>query len=158
MKKFCLIVMVSFCVIGFLNGVTPIRADAAPHGKIFREGVGYCWNFSNRILEISGKIQLRFANIGDSSYLCSGMSTVTYPVIMQFPVYGNAELVGGEIYLTLSLAGIRNGVIGIDMQKAILDPTTLNGTFEYIGVYSSGVGESAAVEISEGTLTRTTCQ
>ncbi len=53
--------------------------------------------------------------------------------------------------MTLSLAGIRNDAIGIDMQKAILDPATLDGTFEYIGVYFD------AVELSEGTLTYTTC-
>jgi len=122
------------------------------------EGKLYCWNFSNPILGISGKVQLRFANIGGSSYLVSGMSTVTYPVTMQFPVYGNVELVGGNMYLTLTLAGIRNGVIGIDMQKAQLDPITLNGTFEQIGVYSGAVVGSAVTEISGGTFTHTTCQ
>ncbi len=152
MKKFCSIVMVSFCIIAFLNGVTPIKADAADYGWKLQKRGDYCWNFSNPILEISGTAQVRFAPIGGGHYLCSGVMTVTNPALGGFPAYGNAEIVGGEVYITLSLAGIRNGVIGIDMLKARLDPTTLNGTFEYIGVYFD------AVEISEGTLTYTTCQ
>jgi hypothetical protein len=146
MKKFLSIVMASFCVIGFLNGVTPIEADAGDY-------LGdYCWNFSNPTLGTSGTARLGVTHIGGGHYLCSGVFTVTYPIFMQFPTYGNAEIVGGEIYVTLSTAGIRNGVIGIDMSKARLDPTTLNGTSESIGVYFD------AVELSEGTLTHTTCQ
>lgn len=150
--KFFSIVMVSFCVIGLLNGVIPIKADAGDYGwKLHKRG-DYCWNFSNPTLGISGTVQLRFTHIGGGHYLCSGVITVTNPILMGFPAYGNAEIVGGEVYITLSLAGIRNGVIGIDMLKARLDPTTLNGTFEHIGVYFD------AVELSEGTLTYTTCQ
>lgn len=149
--KFFSIVMVSFCVIGLLIGVTPIKTDAGGPGWKFKHG-DYCWNFSNPALGISGTLQLGITHIGGGHNLCSGVFTVTDPPIMQFPAYGNAEFVGGEIYVTLSLAGIRNGVIGIDMMKARLDHTDLNGTFEWIGVYFD------AVEISEGTLTYTTCQ
>jgi len=146
MKKFFSIVMASFCVIGFLNGVTPIEADADDY-------LGdYCWNFSNPTRGTSGTTRLGVTHIGGGHYLLSGVSTLTYPILMQFPVFGNAEIVGGEIIVTTILAGIRNGVIGIDMGKARLDPTTLNGTFESIGVYFD------AVELSEGTLMHTTCQ
>ena len=70
---------------------------------------------------------------------------------MQFPTFGNVEILDGKIYMTLSLAGIRNDTIGNDMIKAKLDPVNLNGTFESIGVYID------AVELSEGTLTRIAC-
>jgi hypothetical protein len=144
--KFFSIVMVGFCAIGLLYGVTPIKADAGDY-------LGdYCWNYSNPTRGVVGTLQLGITNIGGGHCLCSGVFTVTDPISKQFPVYGNAELVGGEICVTFSLAGIRNDVIGIDMIKARLDPTNLNGTFESIGVYSD------AVELSEGTLTYTTCQ
>jgi len=144
--KFFSIVMVNFCVIGLLYGVTPIKADAGDY-------LGdYCWNFSNPTLGTTGTLQLGVTHIGGGHYLCSGVFTVTDPIFKQFPAYGNVEFLAGKIYVTLSLAGIRNDVIGIDMIKAILEPTNLNGTFESIGVYSD------AVELSEGTLTYTTCQ
>jgi|LGVE01.1.fsa_nt_gb hypothetical protein len=54
--------------------------------------------------------------------------------------------------ISLSFPGIRNGHLGIDMHSIRLDPNTLNGTAECIGVYFD------AVELSEGTLTYTTCQ
>jgi hypothetical protein len=155
MKKLCSIAVSSICFISFINGVTIKEAKArdidADYFKDLTSKADKCWNFSNPILGISGKTQLRFSNIGGNHYLCSGVSTVTDPLFMQFPVYGNAEFLEGEIYVTLSLAGVRNGVIGMDMQKARLDPATLNGTFEYIGVYAD------AVEISDGTLTRVPC-
>jgi hypothetical protein len=144
--KLLSVVMISFLVIGSLNGVTAIKADA---GEYLGD---YCWNYSNPTLGALGTLQLGVTHIGGSHCLCSGVFTVTDPISKQFPAYGNAELVGGEIYVTLSLAGIRNDVIGIDMIKAKLVPTNLNGTFEHIGVYPD------AVELSEGTLTYTTCQ
>ena len=96
--------------------------------------------------------ELGMTHIGGGHYLCSGVFTVTDPIFKQFPAYGNTELVGIEIYVTLSLAGTRNNVIGIDIIKARLAPTNLNGTFETTGVYPD------AVEHSEGTLTYTACE
>jgi len=149
------------------DGVTDIAVYRASTGfwyirpsdypRILKERGDYCWNFSNPILGISGTVRLRFTHIGGGHYLCSGLTTVTNPSL-QLPVYGNAEIVEGNIYVTLSLAGIRNGVIGIDMQKAILNPTTLNGTFDYFGIYSGAVAGSAVTEVSNGTLTYTTCE
>ena len=153
--KFFSTVIVSFCVIGLLIGVTPIKADAGGKKSIGRGD--FCWNFVNPDLYISGTLQLGVTNIGGDHHLCSGLFTITSSgdpayVGMQFPAYGNLEIVEEVIYLTLSLAGIRNVEIGIDMMKAILDPDSLSGTFEWIGVYSD------AVELSDGTLTSTTCQ
>jgi len=112
----------------------------------------HCWNFSDQILGISGTLQLGLTHIGGGHFLCSGVSTVTDPIFLQFPVYGNAEVVGGEIFLTISSAGMRNDVMGIDMSKVRLNATTLNGRFESIGVYVD------AVEHSVGIATYTACQ
>ena len=133
-------------VIGFLYVITPIKAGAGDY-------LGdYCWNFSNQTFGGSGTLKLGVVHLGGGHYLCSGLITVTDPIFMQFPAYGNAEVVGGEIYMTLSLAGIRNDVMGIDMMKARLNPINLSGPFEYIGVYVDDV------EHSVGTVTYTACQ
>ncbi len=144
MKKHLSIFMISLCIICLLKAVIPTKADAGDY-------VGdFCWNFSSP--KASGVVRLGITHIGGGHFLCSGVFTVTKPGSMQFPTYGNAEIVGGQIYITLSSAGIRNGVIGNDMQKAILDPATLNGTVQLVGVYFD------AVEIGNGTLTYATCQ
>ena len=143
--KFFSTVIVSFCVIGLLIGVTPIKADA---GKpLFGRG-DYCWNYYNYDFNTSGTLQLGVTNIGGDHNLCSGLFTVTGEGI--FPAYGNLEIVGDDIYLTLSLAGVRDGEIGIDKMKAILD-SDLVGTFESFGVYSNS--DAPVVELSSGTLT-----
>jgi len=139
------------CVVTSSIFVTPIMVNAAdkdPKPK----SAEHCWNFSNPDLETSGKLQLGVTDIGDGHRLCSGVVTVVDPISFQGSTYGNIEYLAGEFHMTLSAAGIRNGVIGIDMMKARLDPTSLDGTFESIGVYFD------AVEISSGTLTYTDCQ
>ena len=159
--KFFSTVIVSFCIIGLLIGVTPIKADA---GKpLFGRG-DYCWNFDLNAMSMT--LQLGVTHIGGGHNLCSGLFTITGPPgpyqNMQFPAYGNLEIVGGEIYLTLSLAGVRDEIIGIDMMKAILNPDNLNGTFEWIGVYSVSEEvpshDDAVVELSDGELWSTTCE
>lgn len=112
----------------------------------------HCWNFSNTVLGISGTLRLGVTHIGGGHNLCSGYFTVKVPINKQFPAYGNIEIVGESIYLTITFTGQRNENIGIDMIKAILDSNMSNGTFKSIGVYVD------AVELSEGTLTSTTCQ
>ena len=144
--NFFSIVMVCFCVIGSLNGVTAIKADAGDY-------LGdYCWNVSNTPLEWSWKLQLGVTHIGSGHCLCSGIITVTDPFYLQIPTHGNMELIGNEIRISLSFPGIRNGHLGIGMHSIKLDPNTLNGTAECIGVYFD------AVELDESILTYTACE
>ncbi len=85
--------------------------------------------------------------------MCSGVFTVTEPTSTQFPVHGNVELLGGEIYVTLSLAHrLRNSSLGLTVLEARLDPTDLNGTFESINLFID------IVEVSQGTFAYTTCK
>ncbi|MBW1695026.1 MAG: hypothetical protein JRJ41_12975 [Deltaproteobacteria bacterium] len=117
-----------------------------------------CWEFTTERIDneedgdqISATIRLGFLHIGNDHYVCSGILSVP-DFDMEFPAYGNAEIIGEEIYLTLSFAGVRDGEIGIDMEKAILDIDTFDGVSEGIGVY-----HSAITELSEGTLTSIPC-
>mgnify|MGYP001820676540 CR=1 FL=1 len=139
--KFLSIVVISLFVISLFFGFTPTKADAGD----------FCWDFSNSTFDTSGTFKLGVIPIGGSHFLCSGVLSVTDPIVMQFPAFGNVEILDGKIYMTLSLAGTRNDTIGNDMIKATLDPVNLNGTFESIGVYID------AVELSEGTLTHIAC-
>jgi len=134
----------AFCVICMLFGFALSGADAGEYLGDF------CWSYSNTTLGASGILKLGISHMGGDHYTCSGVVTLVNPISMQFPTYGNIELLQGKIYITLSFAGIRDGVIGADTVKAVLGPD-LNGTFESIGVYAD------AVEISEGTVTSTTC-
>jgi hypothetical protein len=112
----------------------------------------HCWDVSNPDLGTSARLILHVMKLGDGHHLCTGVVIVTDPISYQTSVFGNAEYLAGEFHMTLSLAGTRNGVIGIDMTKARLDADTLDGTFEHIGVYDG------AVEISSGTLVYTSCE
>jgi hypothetical protein len=110
----------------------------------------FCWNFSSTN-EVAGSMRVGVTRLGDGHFLVSGKATVTTPINGQFPVFGNAEWVDGDIVLTVTNAGVRNGIIGIDLTKAVLDPSTLDGTSEWIGTYSD------AVELATGSFTYTEC-
>jgi hypothetical protein len=116
----------------------------------------HCWNYKNVTKDTSGTLRLAFFHLGSEHYLCSGIANVTD--YGSFPAYGNAEVVGGELYLTLSLAGQRDGIIGNDMIKFILNPSSLKGTFTGFGVYSLDGTSDAVVELThDGTLTKVSC-
>lgn len=102
----------------------------------------------------TGTVQLHFYHLGNNHHLCSGAATVLSHV--DFPVYGNAKIVGGQIYLTYSGAGIRNGIIGHDLTKAILNPDTMGGTVTAIEVYWDDTAPegTAIIELTDsGTFT-----
>ena len=150
--KFFSRMLISLCIIALLNVVTAIKADAG-------EYIGnYCWNFTMTVdgLPASGTIQLGVNHIGGGHYLCSGIITVTDPLSLQVAAFGNVELLENEIRVTLSNQGKKfddygNYTVGIDMNTIILDPNTLNGTSEGIGIYYDGI------ELSEGIVTYTSC-
>ena len=145
-KKILTIAIIIFGGISLFNGTIPENASAG-------EYVGdFCWEFFRKTPEVSGTLQLGVYHIGGGHFICSGLFKVTAPISIERPVYGNAEYVGEEIFLTLSLAGVRNGVIGSDTMRANLNPENLSGPFEYIGIYFD------AVEISEGSLTYINCK
>jgi len=142
----CCVVTSSIC----FTAITAEAADKDPKPK----NDEHCWDISNPECQSESCVRLILyvMKIGDGHHLCTGVFIVTEGIDYQGSVFGNAEYLAGEFHMTLSLAGIRNGVIGIDMMKARLDPDTLDGTFEYIGVYAD------AVEISSGTLVYTSCE
>ena len=153
-KRFGLLVAVSFCLFGLLSCMTVMKAEA---GDYIGE---YCWNFTTTVngTQVLGTVQLGISLLGGGHYLCSGISSVTDPYSLQFATHGNVEIIGNKIIATLSLQGKRYDsvggyTVGIDMYTFTLDPQTLNGTFEGIGVYSDGT------EMVSGTVNySSTCQ
>lgn len=95
-----------------------------------------CWNYSDTNYSLLGTVKLRFNYIGGISYLCNG--TIEVPSLNKsFPVFGNVEIVEEKVVMTLSAAGIGGGKMGIDMTKAILDPTSLNGKYGVLSINKS---------------------
>ena len=104
-KRFGLLVAVNFCLFGLLSGMIVMKAEA---GDYIGE---YCWNFTNTTFQTAGAIRLGIDHIGDNHYLCTGKVTVTSPVSLKVPVFGNAEIVDGKIIITLTIPGRRNGAV-----------------------------------------------
>lgn len=139
--KFGFVLFIS-CLL--VSASTPITAIA---GEYIGE---FCWNFTNTTNGSSGVISLGVEHIGDGHYLCSGKATVKSPVTLTIPVFGNAEIVDGKIVITLTVPGRRNGNLGSEIVYILLT-SGFNGTLESIGIYSD------KIEVSQGTVTYTTC-
>ena len=149
-KRFVLLVAVSFCLFGFLAGTTVMKAEAGDY-------IGdYCWNFTSSTGTL-GIIKLGISHLGGGHYLCSGINSITHPVSVQVPTHGNVEFIGNKIIITLSFQEKNYGsaagnALGLGMLTITLDQT-LNGTFEGISVYAD------KTEMLNGTVTySSTCQ
>lgn len=144
--------LIGLILIALFNIAVVINASAG-------EYVGdFCWNFSstNNGTQISGSVLLGINHIGGGHCTCSGIITVTSPIFLQFTTFGNLELLGDEIRVTLTNQGKRfdnqgKYTVGIDMSTISLDLNTLNGLMEGFGIYSE---ES---ELSKGAVTFTSC-
>jgi hypothetical protein len=105
----------------------------------------FCWRYSGSTYGGTATVQLGINSIGGGHFLCSGVITAdSYPENLwpsngKFTTFGNAEIVGNGIKITLAFAGARNGVIGNDMFVVTLNPKTLDGTGKRIGVYSEKI-------------------
>ena len=150
--KFISKMLIGLVMFALFNVAVVINASAG-------EYVGdFCWNFSstNNGTQISGSVRLGINHIGGGHCTCSGILTVTEPILLQFTTFGNLEILNGEIRVTLTNQGKRfddqgHYTVGIDMSTISLDPNTLNGSMEGFGIYSE---ES---ELSKGTVTFTSC-
>jgi hypothetical protein len=149
--KFFAGILVGLCVIGLANIQPPTKAEI--NGDADALSGEHCWAFSSTTDEtpVSGTLRLGVMNIGHDHYLCSGIMTITEPISFHFTTFGNMEFVDDELRCTLSTQGVRyeneSYTVGIDMLTVTIDPNTLNGTSEGIGVYPG------AIEYSRGTFT-----
>ena len=152
MKTFSSTKFVMFCLLAMFVCMFSTKAHAGDYLGDF------CWRFSSSTYGTTGTAQFGITHIGGSHFLCSGVITVDnypnneWPSGGKFTAYGNAEIVGNEIRVTLSTAGARDGAIGNDMYVITLNAQTLNGTGKRIGVYSD------KIETEESTFTFTGCQ
>lgn len=148
------LVAVCFCLFGFIFCVVVMKAEA---GDYIGE---HCWNLTGSSEDYSGKMKLGISHLGGSHYLCSGIISFTgpsHPLPVKFSTHGNIEIIGNKFIITLSIQGKilydEGGyTVGIDMYTITLDPQTLNGTVEGIGVYTD------EIETTKGTVSYTTCQ
>jgi len=149
--KFFAGILVGLCVIGLANIQPPTKAEI--DGDADGLSGEHCWAFSSTTVgtPVVGTLRLGIMNIGQDHYLCSGIVTVTEPISLYFTTFGNMELVDNELRCTLSVQGKRfeneSYTVGIDMLTVTIDPNTLDGTSEGIGVYAGGI------EYSQGTFT-----
>jgi hypothetical protein len=150
--KFLAGILVGLCVIGLANIQPPTKAEI--DGDADSLSGEHFWTVSSTTegTPVLGTLRLGIMNIGKDHYLCSGIMTVTEPLSIHFTTFGNMELVDNELRCTLSVQGKRfdnegNYTVGIDMATVTIDPNTLNGTSEGIGIYSG------AIEYSQGTIT-----
>ena len=67
------------------------------------------------------------------------------------PEFTIAEIMDGKIVITLTVPGRRNGNLGSEIAYISLNPSNFSGTMESIGIFSD------KIEVSEGTITLTTC-
>lgn len=150
--KFLAGILVGLCVIVLANIQPPTNAEINSDADGFSGE--HCWTFSRTTdgTPVSGTLRLGIMNIGEGHYLCSGILTITEPFSIHFTTFGNMEFVDNEIRCTLSVQGKRfdnegNYTVGIDMVTVTIDPNTLNGTSEGIGIFYD------AIELSQGTFT-----
>jgi hypothetical protein len=150
--KFFAGILVGLCVIGLANIQPPTNADVDGDADSFSGE--HCWTYSGTTegTPVLGTVRLGIMNIGQDHYLCSGIMTITEPLSIHFTAFGNMEFVDNELRGTFSTQGKRfdnegNYTVGIDMTTITLDPNTLNGTSEGIGIYPD------AIELSQGTFT-----
>ena len=144
----CRVFFVSFCAI-FMGLI--INFSLSTHSYAGQYLGEYCWTYETDDNDVKGTIRLGVNHIGDNHYMCSGVIDVQSPIKMKFPTFGNVEFVDDKVVVTLSLNGIRDGQIGVEMIKLELDPVTFNGKTESFGAYMD------ANEYVEGKVTFVDC-
>jgi len=145
--KFATGILVGLCIVGAMGipSVQEVEGEAETDGLAGE----HFWSFSNMVDDtpVSGMLRLGVMKVTDDHYLCSGVFTFTDPMPLEFTTFGNMERLDKEVRATLCLQGIRcvDGycTVGIDMMTVTMDPNTLSGPSEGIGVYHGATERSA---------------
>lgn len=162
MKMFTnLVITICFALLTNIFGSAVVLAHDTSHTKIhdqntrtLNEGVDYCWEMTDYVLNYTATMRLGFNRVGEDHYLVGGIGTAK-STSGQFEItrtaHGSAEIIDGELVLSFTNAGIRNNIIGIDLTRARLNSVTFDGTFDHYG------GFYDAVEISNGEMLSIKC-
>ncbi len=142
--RFCVLAL---CVLGVLLGGSLGSAHAEFLGDV-------CWTFAGSQLT-SGTVRAGVYHIGGGHYLLSGVSSVSFPISFQTPINGNAEFIGGNIQLTMLVAGRPGGHATHVVYHVVLNPATLNG--DYVGGATDMTDSSAEFGLTSGSVTHITC-
>ncbi len=127
MKELKIMVVTLIFVVGFLvsGGIAKVEAGILP-GEYLGE---LCWDHLGDIYVLG------VTHMGDNHFLVAG--SVTNPLFPGFtvPVNGNAEIVGGQILITLNASGAGPAAVIASTAHVILDPATLVGTIEFLDLF-----------------------
>lgn len=151
-KTFCSLVIVSLFIM--------LSTYSLVHAKEFPRFKGeLCWSFTG-----PGIMNLWVQDIGGGHYIVSGKITING--IIQNILHGNAEIDGSNIYMTLVNSGKNSQAMWTGINHAILDGSTLSGTFEAIGndrsysevpIQIGGIFIDSDTQYSSGSLTLISC-
>jgi hypothetical protein len=144
--KFATGILVGLCIVG-ATGIRPVH-KVVGQGETDALAGEHFWSFSNTVddTRVSGMLRLGVMKVTDDHYLCSGVFTFTDPMPFEFTTFGNMERLETEVRVTLCVQGIRcvdgSCTVGIDMMTITMDPNTLSGPSEGIGVYHGATEHS----------------
>ena len=124
MKELQIMVVTLIFVVGFLvsGGIAKVEAQSPP-GAYLGE---LCWDHLGDIFVLG------VTHMGDNHFPVAG--SVSNPLVpgITVPVHGNAEIVGGQILMTLNASGAGPAAVLASTAHVILDPAILVGTIEFL--------------------------
>ncbi|MFQ5962228.1 MAG: hypothetical protein ACE5MG_12610 [Candidatus Methylomirabilales bacterium] len=124
MRASKIMVVTLIFMVGFLisSGISGVEAQFAP-GEYLGQ---FCWD------NLGATVVLGVTHMGDNHFLVSG--TVTFLQGDTAPFHGNAEIVGGQVLMTVNASGDELTEVFATTAHVILDPATLDGTIEFLNV------------------------
>lgn len=146
MKKRILVATILFSILFFVS--SPAVQSA---GDFLGD---FCWSVDNG----SGNdftTKVGVFHIGGSHYQLLGTSKLSTDDT--YTVHGNAEIIENEIHANTIAADGNNNAMSTIHSLAVLDPSTLNGTYNTVHTTATETGQTA-ISYSTGTMTSIPCQ
>ena len=134
---------------GFLFCLSSVAVQAA--GDFLGD---ICWSIDDGSGD-TFPCKLGVFSIGSGHYLLSG--TVQYSADEIYITHGNAEIIRNKIHMSIVFADGNNNAMSSTHALCVLDPSTLNGTYNAVKTGAVDTGETGIKYLS-GTLTLIPCQ
>ena len=144
MKELKIMVVTLIFVVGFLvsGGIAKVEAQFSI-GQYLGE---LCWD------DLGDLVRLGVTHMGDNHFLVTGSASDPLFPGDAIPVHGNAEIVGGQILMTVNASGAEATEVFASTAHVILDPATLVGTIEFLDLIHDPLDPdpSSAFAVYEG--------